>query len=198
MAMTNVLKTWGVAALTFPFVLVTWVFCFGAYSFADVPIGSLMPPQMASHVTTSTASQADSALFWFEATANGISQVFLIGNPVTGIIFVLALAASSRWAAGLAVLSSILAVATAVAFGADATSVQNGLFGFSSVLTAIALGCTFYKPSLHVLAYTAVGVVSTVFAQAGLDAMVLPLGVVTLTAPFVFTTWVFLLAKTEL
>lgn len=128
----------------------------------------------------------------------GVAQVFLIANPITGVIFVVALAMNSRWAAGLALYGSVIAVATAVFLGAETSSIQSGLYGFSPVLTAIALGSTFYQPSPRVLAFTTLAVVSTVLAQAALDVVLLPLGVVTLTAPFVFTTWVFLLAKGDL
>ena len=196
MALANFFKVWEAPALTFPFVLVTWTLLMAIYSFSKIPVGSLSHPVIPTQVPPSTA--ALTPLFLFESVFNGISQVFLIQNPFVGLLFVIALAVSSRWAAALAVLGSALAAVVAWGFGADAPTVQGGLFGFSPVLTAIALGCTFYQPARRVLLFTLLGVVSTVFAQAAMDVLVEPLGVPTLTAPFVFTTWVFLLAKGDL
>jgi urea transporter len=198
MATANILKTWEGPALTFPFVLVTWALLLAAYQLSSIPIGSMAPPGLPEHVTAESTAHIRSVTFWWEALCTGVSQVFLCGNPITGVIFVVGLAVSSRWAAGLAVYGSFLAVVTALFLGADPTTVQNGLYGFSPVLTAIALGCTFYKPTSRVLIFTTVATVSTVLAQAALDVAVMPFGIVSLTAPFVFTTWVFLLAKGNL
>ncbi len=198
MAVANVLKTWEGPALTFPFVLVTWVLLLGAYALADISPGSMSAPTLPTHVTPETAAVPTSAKFWLDGILTGVSQVFLIGNPVTGLVLVLALATSSVWAATLALLGSGAALVCAVAFGAQTASMQGGLYGFSPVLTAIALGCTFYKPSPRVLIFSMLGVIATVFAQASLDVAVQPFGVPTLTAPFVLVTWLFLLAKGDL
>jgi len=73
--------------------------------------------------------------------------------------------------------------------------ITAGLLGFSPVLTAIALGSVFHKPGARVLAYAALGTVFTVIAQAALNVLVAPWGIPALTAPFVLTTWLFLLPR---
>jgi urea transporter len=128
----------------------------------------------------------------------GVSQVFLIGNWVSGVIILIALAVNSRWAAALAAGGTVIATLLAIGFGAGATAIGAGLYGFSAVLTAIALGCVFYQPSGPVLLYTLVGTVLTVFVQAALNTALAPVGVPTFTAPFVLATWLFLLPKRDL
>ena len=197
LAVGNVMKTFGAPALTFPFVLTTWFLLLGAYSFSGVPIASMGPPSIPSPIDAAavTALQPQALL---ETVFVGISQVFLIDNVVTGLIFVLALAVSSPVVALFAVVGSTLALATSLVLGADTTSVSAGLFGFSAVLTAIALGTTFYSPGMRVVAYTLVGVIFTVIVQGALDVLLTPVGIPTLTAPFVFATWLFLLPKEDL
>jgi len=86
----------------------------------------------------------------------------------------------------------------ALIFGASLASIENGLYGFSPVLTAVALGCVFYKPSWRVFLYTLLGTIFTVIVQGAMDASLTPIGIPTFTAPFVFTTWLFLLPKADL
>jgi urea transporter len=46
-----------------------------------------------------------------------------------------------------------------------------------------------------VIGYAVAGAIFTVFAQAALDVALRPLGIPTLTAPFVLATWLFLLPR---
>ena len=84
---------------------------------------------------------------------------------------------------------------TAHLFGAESELITGGLLGFSPVLTAIALGTVFYQPSLRVAAYTALGTVFTVIAQAALNVALTPFAIPALTAPFVLVSWLFLLPR---
>ena len=98
-----------------------------------------------------------------------ISQVFLKGSAVAALLLLAGLAVSSLWAAAFALGGAILAVATAHLFGAESDLIVGGLLGFSPVLTAVALGATFHKPSLRVAGYAALATVFTVVAQAALN-----------------------------
>ena len=71
----------------------------------------------------------------------------------------------------------------------------GGLLGFSPVLTAVALGSVFGKPTPRGLAMAGFATVVTVIAQAGLNAGLAPFGLPALTMPFVLVTWLFLLAR---
>lgn len=196
LAVSRVMKTWGAPALTFPFVLTTWFLALAAYTFGHVEIGTMAAP---AFPVQPTAGSIDlSAGFLIMSWLEGPAQVFLIGNVVTGAIFVLALLVNSVWAAVFALMGSIVGVIVALLLGASASDVGTGLFGFSAVLTAIALGCVFYKPSWRVTLFALLGTVFTVVVQAALDAAVAPAGIPTFTAPFVFVTWLFLLPKVDL
>lgn len=195
LAVANVLKTWGVPALTFPFVLTTWFLVLGAWAFANVEPSGLGPAKLPGAPAAGAADVDLTASFLVETLFRNVSQVFLIDNVATGVIFVVALAVSSRWSAAFALAGSALALATSLVLGAAGTSITNGLFGFSAVLTAIALGSVFYTPGARVAGFAALGVVFTVVVQGALDAALGPMGIPTFTAPFVVATWLFLLPK---
>lgn len=196
LAVSNVMKTWGAPALTFPFVLTTWFLVLGAYSFGQLPIASMGPPALPHPAGPGTSTLAPLVLL--EAWLKGPAQVFLINNWISGVLVVLGLLVNSRWAALFALAGSAVALAVALGLGASLASIQAGLYGFSPVLTAVALGCVFYKPSWRVAAFALLGTVFTVLVQGALDAAVAPLGIPTFTAPFVFVTWLFLLPKANL
>jgi len=76
-------------------------------------------------------------------------------------------------------------VLTATVLQAEHANFNNGMYAFSAVLTAIALGSTFNKLSWRVLIYTLIGVIFTVFVQGALNTLLTPVGIPTLTMPFV-------------
>jgi urea transporter len=198
LAISHAMKLWRVPALTFPFVLTSWLLVLAAYSFGHLPIRSMGPPAFPAPVADTTAGLDLSTSFLLQATIKGISQVFLINSVVTGALFVVALLISSPWAAAFAVAGSIVSVTVAWILGASPAEIDSGLYGFSPVLTAIALGCVFFKPSWRVALFALLGTVFAVITQGALDAALAPMGIPTFTAAFVFVTWLFLLPKLDL
>ena len=86
-----------------------------------------------------------------------------------------------------------MALFVALILKAPGADIAHGLYGFSPVLTAIALATVFYKPNMRSAVWALLGIVVTVFVQAGMDVMMAPVGIATLTGPFCITTWLFLL-----
>lgn len=198
LAVANVMKTWGVPALTFPFVLTTWFLVLAAYSFGHLSITSMGPPGL-PHPLGELATGPQLVLRpLLEAWLKGPAQVFLINNAISGVFVVLGLLVSSAWAALFALIGSAVALALSLGLGASLASVDAGLYGFSPVLTAVGLGCVFYTPSWRVTLFALLGTVFTVIVQGAMDAAIAPMGIPTFTAPFVFVTWLFLLPKAKL
>ena len=189
-ALNNVMKPWKVNSFTFPFVLCTWVFLLAAHVMGAIPPTHMdtpaFPTEMSAHVDGSLWSVVK---YWLR----GISQVFLIDSWVTGLLFVLGLLVSNRWAAFWAIVGSAVALGIALIYRAPGADVAAGLYGFSPVLTGIALGATFYHVNIRSALWALVGVIATVFFQAAVDVLLTPLGVAALTSPFCITTWLFLL-----
>ena len=118
--------------------------------------------------------------------------MFLKGNGLSALLLLAGLAVNSLAAAAFALAGAILAVVVAHLLGAESDLITGGLLGFSPVLTAIALGTVFYRPSLRVALYTALGTAMTVVAQAALNVALTPFAIPALTAPFVLVTWMFM------
>ena len=116
---------------------------------------------------------------------------------ITGILFLIGLAASSIRAAAFAFAGSVIAICTAVILGGGSTAIIAGLFQFSAVLTAIGLGATFYKPGWRVICYALLGTVFTVVAQGAFNVLLSVHGIPTLTFPFVVAAWIFLLPNID-
>jgi urea transporter len=196
-ATANVTQGWRVSALTFPFVLTTWLMLLAAYAFAS--LGSETPPFAAEIEPLDPAASNPLDLVGFVGgVLHSISQVFLKGNPFSALLFLAGLAVASPAAALAALAGALLAVSSAHLLGAESELVSAGLLGFSPVLTAVALGTVFHRPGWRVAAYAVLGTLFTVVAQAALNVALAPLGLPALTAPFVLCTWLFLLPQQPL
>ena len=197
LATANLIRTWQLSSLTFPFVIVTWAMLLGAFAFAGV--GGAVPPYAGevAPIDPATSNPLDLAAF-MSGVYSSISQVFLKASLLSALLFLAGLAVNSVPAAVAAVAAAFLSVTTAHLLGAESDLVSAGLLGFSPVLTAICLGTVFYTPSVRVALYAALGTVFTVVAQGALNVALAPLGIPALTAPFVLTTWLFLLPRQHL
>jgi urea transporter len=194
LAIANVFKSWGVAALTAPFVLTTWLFLLATYAFSAIE-GSGLP--MAAGITPIDPAAANPLAFgdFVVGVLRSIGQVFLKASLLAALLLLAGLAVNSIAAAAFALGGAIVAVATAHVLGAESDLITGGLMGFSPVLTAVALGAVFYKPGLRVALYALVATVFTVIVQGAMNVAVTPFGIPTLTAPFVLASWFFLLPR---
>lgn len=194
LAISNAVRSSGLTALTFPFVLTTWILLLATYGFAglkgaSLPAASVVAAFQPLHVN------AFSFVDVLQGVLKSVSQVFLKGSGLAAILLLIGLAVSSTSAALFAFGGALLGVLTAHLFGAESELITGGLLGFSPVLTAVLLGTVAYRPSVRVAAYAAVGVIFTVVAQAALNVALTPFAIPALTAPFVLVSWLFLLPR---
>lgn len=196
-ALVNLLKGWGLSALTAPFVLVTWTILLASYTFFGIKGVALPHPFMPTQFTAPSTVYLPYTSIIIPDIFRGVSEVFLLSSMAVGIIFVIGLAVNSIWAAVYALLGSFISVIASYFLQANPETINTGLYSFSAVLTAIAIGCTFNTPSIRVTLYTIIGVIFTVFVQGALDTALAPLGIPTLTMPFVLATWLFLITNKD-
>ena len=194
LAIANLVKTWGISALTSPFVLTTWLLLLATHAFTGLRISSLPATWFSSDSSgrvragtgwrmgdqRSAFGGVPSLPYWRcryrGHLSRGACRQFDLGSGVCAGRFD-ACRHRRAW------------------MGADSNAVAAGLFGFNPVLTAIAIGTVFYTPQPRVAVYTIVGTIFTVIVQAALNIAVMPFGIPTLTAPFVLATWLFLLPR---
>jgi urea transporter len=183
--------------LTGPFVLTTWIFIGAVYAYANVQSSSALgSPHLPKGIPAVHVPFAASDIV--TAILNGIAQVMLQQNAWTGAIFLAGIAAGSRICAGAALLGSTVAVALAVSLGAAPDLIRAGVYGFNAVLTAMALGGVFFVLHPTTVVFSVVAVCFSTILYGSMTAILSPVGLPALTAPFVITTWLCLLARASL
>ncbi|MFK2825378.1 urea transporter [Bacillus sp. B190/17] len=130
------------------------------------------------------------------ASLKGISQVILIENAVTGFIILLAITTSSYALGIITLLSALIGTIIGKLGGADENSVNQGLFGYNSVLTGIALILFFTGPYQWIIALAGAAI-AAVFTAAMMHLMG-KTGIPVLTFPFIILTWFLLLVSYRL
>lgn len=186
----NVTAQWKINSLTFPFVALTWVFLLCSRIMPGLAPDALSTPELVEKFSWGLDTSFPALIdYWLR----GVSQVFLIDNPITGLLFLAGLALCNGWAALYGALGSAISLALAILFHANPADISAGLFGFSPVLTGIAIGMTFYKVNWKSCFWAIAAIVATFFIQGAADVFMEPFGLPTLTAPFCVATWLFLL-----
>lgn len=189
----RIFALWKAPALTAPFVLTTWVFILAHARFGRLASTEALPtaglPKLGGAVE-GVVTQATLA----EGVLNGVAQVFFQASPVTGALFLVGLLISSRPAALAAFLGSLAGALVAWGLGAAEPAIRSGAFGFNSVLTAVAIAGVFFVIDKSSLTYALLASVVSAVMFAAVSAALEPIGMPAMTAPFVLTTWVFVLA----
>ncbi|CZR99364.1 Urea transporter [Clostridioides difficile] len=99
----------------------------------------------------------------------------------------------SKKAGIVSIIANIIGFLIIILLGGDYSSINEGIFGYNVVLSAIALGVTF-ETAIHSYLAMILGIVLTAFIHLGLSTLLAPLGLPTLTWPFIFATWIMLFA----
>ncbi|OCA92010.1 urea transporter [Bacillus wudalianchiensis] len=130
------------------------------------------------------------------ATLKGISQVMLIENAVTGLIILLAITTFSYSLGIIALLSAFIGTIVGVIGGANKESINQGLFGYNSVLTGLALTLFLTGPYHWIIAL--VGAALAALLTATMMHVMKNTGIPVLTFPFITVTWFTILASYRL
>lgn len=162
---------------TAPFIISTWIVM------AIILTLNIMPLQ---------AAQSSNAgnLEIIPALSRGIGQVMFQENIFTGIILFIGILVCSRISAVYALLGTGIGVIVAFVCVFPLTMINAGLFGFNGVLCGIALS----GKKWHHVIFAIASIVVSVFIMFGMSR----LGIITLTAPFVMSTWLVLLLSNAL
>lgn len=194
-ALMRILQPYDIPASTSPFVLTCWIFMAAVFAFDSFSRGPVLP------IASIPAETANISMIpiemWHVAVSKGISEVMFADSVIVGIMFLVGIAVTSLRGAVMALSGAIVGVVIPILLGADKNLIEMGLYAFNPVLTMMAVGWVFLKPSKRsaVLALLAGGL--TVICQAGLANFLAPIGLPTLTFPFVLVMWMFLFAASK-
>lgn len=188
---SDILKTWRIAALTAPFVITTWIILLSSYAFHNIYGSGLPAPELSQQYIPSNQPDYSFSVF-IDGAFHGISQIFLFPGIVSSLIIIVGLAVSSIICVGYAILSSFVATLLAYYLGANIHDIASGLYTFCAVLTSIALSTVLNKPGWRPFFYIISGIIFTVFIQGTMNVLLIPFGIPTLTMPFVISSWMFM------
>lgn len=151
---------------TAPFIVTTWALVGAAGLFHEPRVAPTPPPP--------------DSLDIIAALMEGLSEVFLQANRVTGVLFIAALAVSNWRHAALGLAGSVIGMLVGLYHGDPYGNVSIGIYGYNAALAAIAL--YLWRPSLLVplLGILVSTPITEFFPLTGLP---------TLTAPFVLACW---------
>jgi urea transporter len=191
-ALMRILGPYKIPASTSPFVLTSWMFLVAVYAFDSFSRGSVLPPPGTPAAVTD--AMAIPAEMWFTALTKGVAEVMFADSVIVGILFLTGIAIVSLRGALMAVGGTIIGVAFPILLGANQGMIEMGLYSFNPVLTMMAVGWVFLKPDGKSAALAVLAGFLTVICQAGLANFLAPIGLPTLTFPFVLVMWMFLFA----
>jgi urea transporter len=138
------------------------------------------------------------SLRFVDLNLRGIGQVMFQDNPLSGLLFLVAIGWGS-FEAGMpqVAIGGLLAVVagtlTAQWLRVDAAGLTAGLYGYNPYLVGLAFG-TFLAVSPAWWVYVVLGAAVSVPVTLGIANVFKNWGVAALTAPFVLTAWLFMLA----
>ena len=165
------LSKWGkLPPFTAPFVLSGWIVLLSAHWLG----------------LTKNVLGIGESLGEFAAISRGVGQVMFQDNWLTGVLFLAGLAVCSLEAATWAAIGSSLGLICALGFGYPADLAFAGIFGFNAALAGIALSGKFRNAFAPLL-----GIVLSVLITRGFQST----GIPPLTAPFVLSSWLVIVAS---
>jgi urea transporter len=137
-------------------------------------------------------------LRFVDLSLRGLGQVMFQDNPLTGALFLAAIAWGSAVAgAPQVLLAGMLGVVasslTAIWLQADKSDLRAGLYGYNGALVGLALA-TFLGQGGALWVYVALGAAVSTVATLGTAGALRAFRTPALTAPFVAVTWIMLLA----
>ncbi|MBP6057668.1 MAG: urea transporter [Nitrosomonas sp.] len=204
-ALMRILQPYNIPASTSPFVLTCWMFMVAVYSFDGFSRSPVLPvPGIPADIAATSVIATefatltqDAAEAWYTAVTKGIGEVMFADSVIVGILFLIGIAITSLRGASMALAGAIVGVVLPICLGADKTLIEMGLYAFNPVLTMMAVGWVFLKPTTGTAILALLAGMLTVICQAGLANFLAPIGLPTLTFPFVLVMWMFLFAASK-
>ncbi|WP_374663561.1 urea transporter [Acinetobacter sp.] len=144
-------------------------------------------------VVQNQSQKPPSLLIFIDSVLRGIGQVMLQNNSYTGLIFLIGIFYNSIVLGCAALLGAIISTFSASLLGVNTASIREGLFGFNGALVAIAL-LYFLEPTWITWGYIILATASSTIMMAATLTLTKVWKLPTLTAPFVVTTLLFILA----
>lgn len=111
-------------------------------------------------------------LEFLKAVLNGVSQIFLVSGPLSGVVMLVAIGLGSPLGALCTLLGSLLATLQAALMGVSLMELEHGIWGFNAALTSLWVSFHFRSMGPTSILFLVVFVsCCTTFTWAGLDVV---------------------------
>jgi solute carrier family 14 (urea transporter) len=153
-------------------------------------------PRYALWVRKLESPVVSSILRFLDASLRGYSQVFVISNPLCGLLILCGIFYDSWYTALASLVAVVSATFTAMLLGMPSGAISAGLYGYNGVLTGIALVVFSANDRWSEMLGPVIvmSAVSTILTNAFGTITVGLLGMPPTTFPFQVATWLWLLA----
>ena len=186
----------GTPPFTFPFQAASWLWLLAAqstYQYFPLRFPNPTLAVLAEDMSAAVVPHNYAVERVIHGIFAGISQVCFVNNAVSGGIMLLGLAVSSPILAFMALFGSCFGAFFNMAMGSPSYPLFDGLYGYNPPLTAIAIGCMFFVPTLKNFLYTNAALMMTMVLNAAVSAALTPIGMPPFTFPFTLTSWIFVM-----
>jgi len=212
-SLTRFFTPWGIPALTGPFNITTMLLLWAngaggvVHGFGKLSIGEFgwwMPwPKLEEKWTAAEC---------VKTSFRGMAQVMFSDHWLTGVVFFIAFALGGfflyPWGHShvpggttnigfpfglggvVALMGSVVGTLTAIACKGDRQAIHHGIYGYNSVLTALALFGVFFALNPVNLVFALFFTAVTTIIMAAIMSMFAPYKMPALTLPFCVTTWI--------
>ncbi|KAG7191067.1 hypothetical protein KM043_007109 [Ampulex compressa] len=127
----------------------------------------------------------------FQGVVMSASQVYAVENVIVGSVIYLAILIYSPISAGFAFVGALVGSLAGLEFGASYEEVYSGVWGFNSLLTAVALGGNLFVLNGQTAGATLVAIAYTSIVQYAVQFLFRKLQLPILTVPFILVTTLF-------
>ena len=125
-AIRELLKPYGIAMLTSPFVMMTWITVLipGQVKSLNTQL-DIIP----SHIKKTSFDTGNETIQFFQSLTEGFSQVFLVPSVIGGLLIIIGIFIGSRKAAILSIVANIIGFLIVGLLGGNYSDINEGLFG---------------------------------------------------------------------
>jgi urea transporter len=178
-----------ISATALPILVLLWAILAGVL-YTNLPANSVAPQILPANPNTAAPYTWQTFAY---AVLNGLGQIFVQVNPITGVLMLVGIFINSRIGGLMVLMGGITPALLGWLWGYDEETIRSGVLSFNSILTAMALGGFFLYFTRRSAVYALLGSILALWAFVVLAALLNPLGLPALSVGFVVVVAIMML-----
>jgi urea transporter len=178
-----------ISATALPILVLLWTILAGVL-YTNLPANSVAPQILPANPDAAAPYTWETFVY---AVLNGLGQIFVQVNPITGALMLVGIFINSRIGGAMVLMGGLAPALLGWFLGYDEETVRNGVLSFNSILTAMALGGFFLYFTWRSTVYALLGSILALWAFVVLAALLNPIGLPALSSGFVVVVAIMML-----